>query len=141
MIGNTERILEGRVQVQERGRVEGTEIVRERGVQEWGKVEGNTERVREGRERDRGRMEGMEIVREGRVQEKGMDEGMEFIRKRGVQERGRDCTSSPKFPIPRGCFPEDKWSESQRISCPVFYIPFPRGCPDSQRISGPISRG
>ena len=29
------------------------------------------------------------------------------------------CTSSPKFPIPRGCFPEDKWSDSQRIKCPV----------------------
>ena len=29
------------------------------------------------------------------------------------------CTSSPKFPIPRGCFPEDKWSESQRIACPI----------------------
>ena len=26
---------------------------------------------------------------------------------------------SPKFPIPRGCFPEYKWYDSQRIACPV----------------------
>ena len=39
------------------------------------------------------------------------------------------CTSSPKFPIPRGCFPEDKWSESQRIAC--FRFP----CRVSQRMS------
>ena len=48
---------------------------------------------------------------------------------------------SPKFPIPRGCFPEHKWPESQRIACPVSRVPFPRGCPESKRISGPIPRG
>ena len=51
------------------------------------------------------------------------------------------CTSSPKFPIPGGCFREDKWSESQRIACPVSHVPFPGGCPESQWISGPIPRG
>ena len=31
----------------------------------------------------------------------------------------KHCTPSPKFPMSRGCFPEDKWSKSQRIACPV----------------------
>ena len=40
---------------------------------------------------------------------------------------------SPKFPIPRGCSPEDKCPDSQRKACSVSHVPIPTGCPDSQR--------
>ena len=45
-----------------------------------------------------------------------------------------------RFLIPRGCFPENKWSKSQRIACPISHDPVPRGCPKSRRISGSIPR-